>query len=299
MLWISPSSCCRRTQLEEMNQEPMQGESDLFIYGTLLPGLELEDQTLDCTRQGPVLLKGADLYDLGAFPGIKLGQGSVIGEWLKVPPESLTRLDRIEGYHSSWPESQCTYLRRPVEVLSFQDGHQHTLETYLYNLSVDSLSQIEHGCYRRYREEQEVREGWIIAFGSNLSQKRLEDRVGKVTAGRPGWVPDFSLVFNKRSLEAEGLTYANLRFALGQQAPAIAWWLSERQIQVLDQYEGVPTNYLRTVLPFVDRDNPDQIEYQQAYLAHPDQLAAGQPAAWYREHLEVGYREHGLGTLTL
>ena len=59
---------------------------------------------------------------------------------------------------------------------------------------------IDHGCYRRYLNEQSIEGSWLIVFGSNLNLHLLESRVGKVGEGRVGWIPNFRLLFNKQSL---------------------------------------------------------------------------------------------------
>tara|TARA_B100001093_G_C26728963_1_gene971308 strand:+ start:282 stop:449 length:168 start_codon:yes stop_codon:yes gene_type:complete len=40
-------------------------------------------------------LESAELYDLGAYPGMSHGRGTVVGEWSIVSPEALIVLDKI------------------------------------------------------------------------------------------------------------------------------------------------------------------------------------------------------------
>ena len=54
--------------------------TDLFIYGTLLPGCRLNNLISSCQYHGPVIFKEAKLYDLGYFPGIVQEDGFVIGD---------------------------------------------------------------------------------------------------------------------------------------------------------------------------------------------------------------------------
>jgi len=67
-------------------------------------------------------LEDAELYDLGAYPGMILGRGTVVGEWTTVSPETLIMLDKIEGYHSSLAAKNYSYLCRSVKVKQFADG---------------------------------------------------------------------------------------------------------------------------------------------------------------------------------
>ena len=95
---------------------------DLFIYGTLLPSCRLEKRIIGCSRRGPVFLENVELYDLGAYPGMILGRGTVVGEWTTVSPEALIMLDKVEGYHSSLAAKDYSCLCRSVEVRQFADG---------------------------------------------------------------------------------------------------------------------------------------------------------------------------------
>ncbi len=272
---------------------------DLFIYGTLLPGCRLEKKIIGCSRRGPVLLEGAELYDLGTYPGMVLGRGTVVGEWITVSPDALILLDKIEGYQSALAAEDCPYLRRPVEVTRFADGQRVRLQSYLLNQDPKGLERINHGCYRRHLVEKQTSGNWILAYGSNLSTARLEERVGKLDRARSGWIPEFRLVFNKQSRTDNQHTAANIQFDPTARTPAVAWWLESNQISELDRYEGVPNHYLRIVVPFVDRSHPNEVEYLQGYVAHPDQLLSGRPSEKYLSYLKIGYQEHGLDLLEI
>ena len=151
--------------------------TDLFIYGTLLPGCRLNNQISGCLYHGPVILNEAKLYDLGYFPGIVQEDGFVIGEWISVPPLMLKELDQIEDYDVEREPKDCLYIRKIVQIQRLADGKYFDVETYLYNRNNDHLllnrenletrfaeyrdggvSRIErpikHGCYRRYLNEQ-------------------------------------------------------------------------------------------------------------------------------------------------
>ncbi len=294
--------------------------TDLFIYGTLLPGCRLNNQISGCLYHGPVILKEAKLYDLGYFPGIVQEDGFVIGEWISVPPLMLKELDQIEDYDVEREPKDCLYIRKIVQIQRLQDGKFYDVEAYLYNRNNDHLllnrenletrfaeyrdgnvprieRPIEHGCYRRYLNEQNAKGGWLIVFGSNLNLHRLESRVGKVGEGKAGWIPNFRLMFNKQSYPGSKESFANIQYHPDARTPAVAWWLAQSQLDQLDEIEGVPNHYLRMVVPFVAQETPQAIEYCQAYIAHPNALGPGTPSASYRKHLEAGYLEYGFGEL--
>ena len=156
---------------------------------------------------------------------------------------------------------------------------------------------IEHGCYRRYLNEQNAKGGWLIVFGSNLNLHRLESRVGKVEEVKVGYLPNFRLMFNKQSYPGSNESFANIQYDRDARTPAVAWWLNQSQLDQLDEIEGFPNHYLRIVVPFVAQETPQAIEYYQAYMAHPNALGPGTPSASYRKDLKAGYLEYGFGEL--
>lgn len=100
----------------------------IYAYGTLRPG------------KGDTLKVAGQLYDLGWFPGIKLGGlGEVVCE--KIEIKDLSAIDAYEGYIPSDPENSL-YIRRP-----FLDGY-----IYEYNREVDPLSRIKSGDWLYYKQ---------------------------------------------------------------------------------------------------------------------------------------------------
>lgn len=72
----------------------------LFVYGTLRLG-----ESADLSRTGKALFVESskidgDLYNLGWFPGVKLGTGNTVkGDLFLIEDESITpQLDRYEGH---------------------------------------------------------------------------------------------------------------------------------------------------------------------------------------------------------
>ena len=117
----------------------------VFVYGTLLQGEGNHDllagaEFVGAARTPP----GYALRDLGAFPGlVDGGEHAVDGEVYLVGPDTLARLDRLEG-HPSW------YRRVPIAL---DDGS--TVETYL--LPPDRVAGrpvITSGSWRAHRKER-------------------------------------------------------------------------------------------------------------------------------------------------
>ena len=124
-------------------------------------------------------------------------------------------------------------------------------EVYLYNQGFEDAPLIRWGDYRRQVELHLNEETYYIAYGSNLDQARLEERVGPVKVFAKGHLEGFSLVFNKRN--PDGSASANLRNA-GNEArvPFVAYFLPKgmAQLDELDLFECVPGCYRRFCFPF-------------------------------------------------
>ena len=59
----------------------------------------------------PASLMGFDMYNLGHFPALVKGTGSIVGETFTVP--SITIFDHYEGYR---PDGSGLYDREQVEI---------------------------------------------------------------------------------------------------------------------------------------------------------------------------------------
>ena len=129
---------------------------DLFVYGTLLEGLERHSCLADSVRIGTGILQ-ARLYDLGNYPGIKDGDLQVRGELYAVSAETLKLIDQVEGYDEQWPE-QSLFERRLVPV-SLDCGNRIMAYCYYYAGPVDEDCLIEDGDYLGYRERQADSDG--------------------------------------------------------------------------------------------------------------------------------------------
>jgi gamma-glutamylcyclotransferase (GGCT)/AIG2-like uncharacterized protein YtfP len=89
----------------------------VFVYGTLRPprpGVPAEASRF-YYRVAPYVegaseahLPGATLYDAGAFPAARPGEGAIHGDLLIVTPPALDLMDQIEGHPTFFRRSEVT-----------------------------------------------------------------------------------------------------------------------------------------------------------------------------------------------
>ena len=122
----------------------------LFIYGTLMPGLRFEAEMHGARFMGPAQVPGR-LVDVGRYPGLLPGDGSVSGEVYEVDDAQLARLDGVEDMvpgdrkASQYWREEVTVSAGPLQGLRVQ--------TYVYNHPAEACVPIPHGDYRRYIRE--------------------------------------------------------------------------------------------------------------------------------------------------
>lgn len=264
----------------------------IFVYGTLLQGLERHHALGASTFVGPAIMSGAALFDLGEYPGLVAGEGSVTGELYHVGASTLAALDAIEGYQAENPQTSL-YRRQQKTVRLFATGESLQAEVYVFNGDMSHATAVGVEDYRRYRLEKESRTQWMLAYGSNLSTQRLEARVGSCSSFQVASLIGYELAFNKRG-DAPNV-YANIRYTGQGQCPGVAYELTPEQFHALDPYEQ---GYVRMAVPVQTQCGGTLLV--QLYLTHPDDLCAEtQPQPEYERHITVGYEEHGLGEAAL
>lgn len=104
----------------------------IAVYGTLRPN-----------RGKTVLVEGA-LFDLGWYPGIRLGaEGQVVCEIIEADDVELRRLDAYEGFNPDHP-ADSLYLREEIEI----EGEKTFI--YVFNQSFDGFEPIKNGDWLAY-----------------------------------------------------------------------------------------------------------------------------------------------------
>ena len=120
----------------------------LFVYGTLMSG-EVRHGELSPYVGSRVngSMKGV-LYDLNDYPGMKIGEGLVHGELVKMNDveSCLNDMDSIEGFYGYESENSL-YDRTIVQILT-NDGAKWAW-TYVYSGHIDVKTRIESGRWKQ------------------------------------------------------------------------------------------------------------------------------------------------------
>jgi gamma-glutamylcyclotransferase (GGCT)/AIG2-like uncharacterized protein YtfP len=114
----------------------------LFAYGTLRRGHANAGRfgLDDCPAKVGVTLNGFDLFNLGWFPGIRPGTGTVTGDLYDIPNDMVPALDAYEG-------APHLYTREIVNVAGV-DAY-----TYVYHQPIDQSRLIPTGDWWDLKEK--------------------------------------------------------------------------------------------------------------------------------------------------
>jgi gamma-glutamylcyclotransferase (GGCT)/AIG2-like uncharacterized protein YtfP len=118
----------------------------IFVYGTLMRGYALHPTLARVgTYVGSGRVRGT-LLDLGSFPGLVEGTGSVSGEVYRIhAPERLPEVDREEeGYN----------FERRRRKIALANGRPAWAWVYYYRGARERAPVIAHGDYRHARPPQ-------------------------------------------------------------------------------------------------------------------------------------------------
>ncbi|MDD5476338.1 MAG: gamma-glutamylcyclotransferase [Syntrophales bacterium] len=265
----------------------------VFVYGTMLRGMPRSVLLMPAKFEGHGRIEGT-LHDLGNYPAVIKGGGSVYGELYEVDSEIIREMDEIEGY-LPWNEPHSLYTREETHVTMLGDGSLIRAYAYFVKGDVAGSWAISFGDYRRHLVEKVPGRQWYLSFGSNMSSERLKKRIGRHGKTMSGNLEGYSLIFNKK-VDGGGV-YANISYTgAGHRCPFVAYDLSIDQIYRLDEFEGAGSHYFRICVPFASsRSGPPLMGH--LYVANPEKLTnEGSPSADYLQHIYNGYEEHGFDT---
>jgi len=126
----------------------------IALYGSLMRGLGAMDQFESAHSSlefdGPALIPG-ELFDLGAYPGLRKGPGRVLGELYTIRKTNiLVQLDEFEGFVPDRPR-ESFYLRERIQLIE-PAGLEAWV--YFYNRTPAPDQRIVHGDWRRHRNRR-------------------------------------------------------------------------------------------------------------------------------------------------
>ncbi len=87
----------------------------VFVYGTLMKGMSRAHKLVNSDCMGMAIMT-VELFDLGSFPALLPGDGTVFGELYEVTEEALQSLGWVESYDENAPDDSL-YLRLPATVI--------------------------------------------------------------------------------------------------------------------------------------------------------------------------------------
>ena len=124
----------------------------LFVYGTLRSNQPNAPRLGGSTPMGWATTPGR-LLDLGDYPGLTSGEGTVVGELFLIPEAALARIDDLEGFDPSDPEGSL-FVRemRQVEL----PGQKATYQAWAYRWPHGDGKEIPHGDWVRHLQSREA-----------------------------------------------------------------------------------------------------------------------------------------------
>ncbi|MEE8282489.1 MAG: gamma-glutamylcyclotransferase family protein [candidate division NC10 bacterium] len=129
-----------------------------------------------------------------------------------------------------------------------------------------------------------------FAYGSNMERFWFKKRCTGAKFVSAAKLRDYDITFVRSSTMWGGGT-ADLRPAPGGVVEGVLWEIGEPDLKVLDQYEGVPKDYIRKTVTVETKDGKAQQAH--AYIvAQPEGYRP--PSKRYMRLLIQGAEEHGL-----
>ena len=102
------------------------------------------------------------------------------------------------------------------------------------------------------------------------------------------YLPNYKLVFNKQSYKRPEVGFASIEKEEGSKVEGILYKIDERDVDLLDKYEGFPKHYEKHQMFVFNAINHNPIECL-VYIANPNKIKEGlYPSKNYIEFLKEG-----------
>lgn len=89
---------------------------------------------------------------------------------------------------------------------------------------------------------------FYFAYGSNMSESRMIARGIEPSGKQVAFLDNYKFIMNKRSYKNPKIGYANVLRESGSVVEGILYNVEDREIRLLDRFEGAPKHYSRETL---------------------------------------------------
>ncbi len=128
------------------------------------------------------------------------------------------------------------------------------------------------------------------AYGSNMERVWFKKRCPGAKFMSPAKLWDYDITFVRGSPMWGGGT-ADLKPAPGRVVEGVLWKIGEQDLKVLDEHEGVPSEYIRKTVTVETKDG-QRLQAYAYFATQPGGYRA--PSKRYMRLLIQGAEEHGL-----
>lgn len=134
---------------------------------------------------------------------------------------------------------------------------------------------------------------YYFAYGSNLNKQQMKERCPDSQPKFVALLPNYKMVFWGWLRRWRG-GVASIRLSRGDKVLGAIYQISDRDLRLLDKYEGCPGTYNRLKVTVFDEDNNpvEAVTYIKA-----GQLEETPPSPAYLAIIQQGCRDWGITTL--
>jgi len=131
---------------------------------------------------------------------------------------------------------------------------------------------------------------YYFAYASNLNRQQMQERCPDAKPRFTATLPNFKLIFTGWSRSWHG-GVASIRPLRGEKVAGAVYEISDRDLRLLDKYEGYPAIYnRREVVVFTEDGEPIKVV---TYIKI-EQSEETKPSPEYIATIQQGYREWGI-----
>ena len=134
---------------------------------------------------------------------------------------------------------------------------------------------------------------FYFAYGSNMSVRRLKDRLPAASPRDVAHLHEHELRFHKTGRDGSGKCDAHETGDSRHAVIGIVYKISQADILILDKIEGIGVGYERKTVS-LSSQSMGSIKAFTYYATSTDSSLL--PFQWYKHHVMVGAREHNLPT---